>query len=76
VRIKIWTGLCRKSKAHPVFNGADRAKRDLDPLLVAPADVRVDCLDELLNVGVLPVPRIEQLVLQPTEEALASCVVR
>ena len=68
--------LCRESKAHPVFDRAERAKRDIDPLLVVPADVQVDRLDELLNGGVLPVPRIDQLVLQPTEEAFASGVVR
>ena len=42
VRTITWTGLCRKSKALPVFDGAKRAKRDLDPFLVAPADVGID----------------------------------
>jgi hypothetical protein len=73
--MKTWTGLCRKS-THPEFDGADRAKSDLDPLLVVPADVRVERLNELLNGGALPVLRIEQLVLEPTEEAFGSCVVR
>ena len=68
--------LCRKAKAHPVFDRTERAKRDLDPLFVVPADVGVDRLDELLDGGVLPVSRIEQFVLQPTEEAFTSGVVR
>lgn len=49
MRIKNWTGLCHKSKAYPIFNGAEGAKGDLDPLFVVPADVRVDHLNELLN---------------------------
>ncbi len=60
--------LCRKPKARPVFDGAERAKRDLDPLLDVPADVRVDRLDELVGSGVLTLSRIEQLVLEPTEK--------
>ena len=61
--------------AHPIFDGAERAKEDLDALLVVPADTGIERLDELLNGGALAVPSIEQFVLQPTEEALASCVV-
>ena len=53
MRIKNWTGLCHKSKAYPIFNGAEGAKGDLDPLLVVPADVRVDHLNELLDGGAL-----------------------
>lgn len=46
VRIKTWTGLCRKSKTLSIFDGA---KRDLDPLFVVPADVGIDYPNELLN---------------------------
>ena len=53
MRIKTWTGLRRKSKARPVFDRAERAKGYLDPLLVVPADVRVDHLNELLDGGAL-----------------------
>ena len=76
VRIKTLTGLCRKSKAHPGFNRAERAKGDLDPLLVAPADVVVELSNELFGGRAFPVPRAEQLILQPTEKPLAGCVVR
>lgn len=38
VRIKTWTGLCRKSKTLSIFDGAERAKGELDPLLVVPVD--------------------------------------
>ena len=60
MRIKTWTGLRRKSKARPVFDRAERAKGYLDPLLVVPADVRVDHFNELLDGRALPVPRIAQ----------------
>ena len=56
MRIETWTGLCRKSKAHPVFDRAERAKRDLDPLLVVPADVRVDRLDDCSMVAFFSSP--------------------
>ncbi|MDP9968257.1 hypothetical protein J2W37_006015 [Variovorax paradoxus] len=32
---------------------AERAKEDLDPLLVVPADVRINFFDELLDRGAL-----------------------
>jgi len=60
----------------PVFDRAERAKRDLDPLLVVQADVGVNHLNELLDGGAFPVPRIEQFVLGATEEALARHIVR
>lgn len=37
VRMKTWTGLCGKFKAHLIFERAERAKRDLNPLLAVPA---------------------------------------
>lgn len=72
---KTWIGLCRKTKAHPIFNGAKRAKGDLDPLLLVPADVRVDQINESLNGRALLVSRIGQFVLQLTEEALPGRVI-
>ena len=68
--------MCRKSKALSVFNWAERAQRRLHPLLVVPANVGVHHLDELLHGDSLTVPGIEQLGLQPFEEALAGRVVR
>lgn len=40
--------LCREAQIVPIFNGTERAEGDLDPLLVVPADVRVQSLSELL----------------------------
>lgn len=60
MRTKTWTGLSRKSKTLSVFDGAERAKRYLDPLRIVPADVRINNLNELLNGRGLPVPRVEQ----------------
>lgn len=37
MRLKTWTGLCRKSQALPVFDGAESAQGDLDLPLVVPA---------------------------------------
>ena len=44
VRTFTWTGLCRKSKTLSVFDGAERAEGDLDPLLVVPAYVGINHL--------------------------------
>lgn len=52
-------GVCRQPEALPVFDRAQEAERDLDPLCVVPADVRVNDLDELINGLGPPVPRIE-----------------
>ena len=75
VRRNSWTGLCRKFEALSVFEGTERAKGNLDALLVIPANVGVNCLNELLNGCGLPVPRVEQLRFQPPEEALTSRIV-
>lgn len=69
MRIEIWTGLCRKSKTFSVFDGAKRAKRNLDPLLVVPPDVGIDYLNELLNGRGLPVQRVELFCFQSPEGA-------
>ena len=61
VRTKTWTGLCRKTKTLPVFNGTQRAKRYFDSLFVIPANIGVNNLYELLDSCVLPFPGIEQL---------------
>jgi len=83
MRTKTWTGLCRQSETLcrqsetlSIFDRAERAQRDLDPLLVVPADVGVHGFNELLKGRGLPVPRIEQFRFQPPEEAFADCVVR
>ncbi|MCY1222390.1 hypothetical protein D9M72_344800 [compost metagenome] len=68
--------LCRKSKTLSIFDGAERAKGELDPLLVVPADVEINFFDELLDRGGLPVPRVEQFRFQPAEEAFARGVIR
>lgn len=68
--------LCRKSKARSVCDRAESATGDLDPLLVVPADVGINDLDELLDDRGPPVSRIEQLRFQPTEEAFIGCIVR
>ena len=44
-------------------------------LFVIPANVKINCLDELLKGGCLPVPRIKQLCLQLSEEALTGSIV-
>ena len=75
VRLKYKTGLCSKSEALSVLEGAEGAKGDIDSLFVIPADIGVNCLNELLNGGVLPVPRIEQLRFRPPEEALTGRIV-
>ena len=73
---KLGLVLCRKSKTLSVLDGAERAKGDLDPLLVVPADVGINYLDELLNGRGLPVPRVEQFRFQSSEEAFARSVIR
>ena len=72
MRRNSWTGLCRKSEALSVFEGTEETYGYLDALFVIPADLGVNCLNELLNGCALPVPRIEQLRFQPPEEALTS----
>lgn len=49
------------SEALTVFEGAERAKGDLDPLFVVPADVGIEYLHELFEARGAPLPRIEQL---------------
>ena len=39
VRRNSWTGLCGDPQALAIFNWTESAKRDLDPLLVVPANV-------------------------------------
>lgn len=67
--------LCRKPKTLSIPDGAERAKGDLDPLLVAPADVGVHGFNELLNGRGLPIPRIEQFRFHWAEESFACSVV-
>ena len=76
MRQKSWTELCRNSEALTVFERAEGAKGDLDPLFVVPADVAIECLNELFEGRGVPLPRIEQLGLQTAEEALKGRVVR
>src|SRR6516225_9796218 len=52
VRRNSWTGLCGQPEAFPVFNRTECAKRDLDPFLVVPANVRVNDLNELVGADV------------------------
>lgn len=59
----------------PMLDGAAGAQRDLDPRLVVPADAGVQHRDELIDSRVQPVARLEQLRLQPAEEAFARRVV-
>lgn len=56
--------------------GAEAAQREVDPRLVVPAGVEVQCRDEFLDGRGDPVARGEHLGLQSTEEALTSGVVR
>lgn len=66
--MKTVTGfLFRKPKGHPVFNRAESPQGDRDTLLVIPTDIVVNYPNELLDGDALPVPRMEQFVLQPTE---------
>src|SRR3954447_4628670 len=58
-----------------MLHGAPCAERNLDPCLVVPAYVGVECCDEVVDARVQPVARVEQFVLQAAEEALASGVV-
>ncbi len=57
MRPKTWTGLRRQSETLSVFDWAERAQRDLDPLRVVPADVGVHGFNELFKCRGLPVPR-------------------
>ena len=75
MRTKSWTRLCRNSEALAVFERTERAKGDLDPLFVVPADVGIECLSELFDGRGASVPGIEQLRLQPPEEALTCRIV-
>jgi hypothetical protein len=75
VRRNSWTGLCRQPETLPVLNRTECTKRDLDPFLVVPANVRVDDLDELVGADGLPVPRVKQFRLQPSKEAFARRVI-
>src|SRR4051812_6397666 len=62
-------------RARTVFERTESAKGDLDPLFVVPADVGIECLSELFDGRGAPMPGIEQLRLQPPEEALTCRVV-
>ena len=50
-----------------VFHGSESAQGDLNPILVVPANVGVDRLNELLNSGAFPVQRMEPLGLDPNQ---------
>lgn len=56
-------------RAHP-------AERLLEAVLVIVAQIRLEPLDELLRRDPRPVPVVEELVLEPSEEPLAGRVVR
>ena len=53
----------------------ERPTCDVGPCFFVPEDVVVDHLSDLLDGDAFPVPKIEQFVLEATEEALARHVV-
>jgi len=68
--------LSDESQTFPVLDWTECAQRDFDPLFVVPPDIGVQHADELLDRGGSPIPRIKQLVLQSSKEALAYRVIR
>ena len=75
-----WTGL--GGQPEPLPSAPDRIvhrpaalPEGLQPALPVPADVRGELRDELLRPPARPVPAVEELDLQPAEEALAGGVV-
>ena len=72
---EILDGLSSEPDISTMLDGAAGTQRDLDPRLVVPADVEVQSRHELVDGRGQPVARVEQLGLQATEEAFASCVV-
>lgn len=63
-------------QASAMCDRAEASERDLDPGLVVPADVGIQCCNKLLDGGGEPVAREEHLDLQSAKEALAGGVVR
>ncbi len=64
------------SKLAAVLRRAQPAQRSLDPAVPIVPQVGVEALRELPLPDALPVPPVEELVLQAAEEALAGRVVR
>lgn len=75
VRRNSWTGLCGQPEACSVFDRTACTKRDLDPFLVVPTNVRVNDLNELVGADGLPVSRVKQFRLQPSKETFARRVI-
>jgi hypothetical protein len=56
----------------PVHERTSGTQRELNPALVVPANVFIQGHHEVLHSGAQPVPRVEQLDLKTTDEALAD----
>ncbi|MFK3665836.1 hypothetical protein ACI2JN_11365 [Ochrobactrum teleogrylli] len=52
-----------------------RLSRPSDALLVVPTNVGINFFDKLLEGGVLPITRVQEVCFQPANEALACCVI-
>lgn len=51
VRTIFWTDLCCDSEVLAILQGASATKRELDAVLVVPADIGIHLPHELLNCG-------------------------
>ena len=68
--------LCVVAQAPAVLVGAQPPERSLDPPLAIVLQVGVELRHELASAHARPVPEVEELVLQPADEALTGGVVR
>lgn len=59
-----------------VLQRTPAAEGELDTMLVVPANIRVYFPHELFKRRIEPVTMVVHLVFQPSEEALAGCIIR
>ena len=65
-----------QAQRFPVLTGAHPSEGPLDPLATVVSHVAVELGCEILQADALPVPAVEELVLEPAEEPLHGRVVR
>lgn len=66
---------CHEAKISTVLDRTAPAEGQLDTRLVKPANVAIDLADELVDRESSSIPRVEELDLQPAEEAFAGGIV-
>lgn len=65
-----------QAQRFPIMTGAHSSEGPLDPLAAVASHVIVELRREILQADALPVPAVEELVLEPAEEPLHGGVAR